>query len=325
MLRRLGASALVLLVFLGVLVPGSPAQAYVTTVSVTPTTITDSAGGPGSIAATLRLSMRAGEARNLRAELVLGNPQADGRPNGVAAAQRIACRVAGAPYAQTDPQIWNTRNVWPADGDTTLMVRMLFIAPATATYDCDLRVYLNDNYAPGRETVAMKGGFIGDIDGALSGVAQRLRDTASPTTRYFPLGGASSQLYHLSYAPPAGTTSFRVIGDLQTTSCYGTGGNTCAQWGGPFPTAGSARVYSRVVATPSVTTGGCASVASTPKTTTVTIPTHHLRIHHEITVGQPAAGCGTWTLDLVARDDGGQLPFVANIGDPYTVVYARPS
>jgi hypothetical protein len=215
--------------------------------------------------------------------------------------------------------------VWPDDGDVTLMVRMLFIAPAAGSYDCDLRVYLNDGYATGRETVAMKGGFIGDIDGALTGVAQRLREQTPPETHYFPLDGASSQLYHLSYTPPPGRTSFRVVGDLQATSCYGDGGTTCSPWGGPFGTTGSARVYSRVVATPGVTTGGCAGVASAEKTTTVSVQTHHLRIHHEITVSQPASGCGTWTLNLVARDNGGQLPFVASIGAPYTVVYARPA
>jgi hypothetical protein len=306
------------------IVPGSPAQAYVSQVDVSPTTITDSSTGEGSIAATMHLSMQAGEARNLRAELVMGNARAEGQPSPVAAAQKITCEPAGGATLPGE-QIWNTRNLLADEPDVTLMTRMLFVAPAAGSYDCHLRVYLNNELSHGRETAAMRGGFLGDVSGAIPAdrTARLIRSGSDAT--YFALGAPVRQLHHVAgYTPPVGATSFRVVGDLQTSSCYGNGGNACPT--ATYPAGAAAKIYTRVVATPSIPSASCTSQASAPRSVTVSKQVHHLRIHNELLVTLPSSGCGTWTLNVVARDDGGSLPFVVHTGDgPYTTVYARPA
>ena len=306
-------------------VPGGAAHAYVTQVHVTPTTITDGGTGEGSIAATLRLTMQSGEARNLRGELVMGDARADGQPSPVAAAQKITCEPVGG-GTLPGGEIWNTRNLLAGDPDVTLMTRLLFVAPSAGSYDCHLRVYLNDGYAVGRETAAMRGGFLGDIDGAIPAARTAQLIRSGPGDAFFELDAPVRQLHHVAgYTPPPGATSFRVVGDIQTTSCYGDGGNACPRRTYP-PSGTAARVYTRVAATPSVTSAQCTSQASAAKSVTVTKGVHHLRVHNELTVTLPSSGCGTWTLNVVARDDGGSLPFVVHTGSgPYTVVYARPA
>lgn len=307
--------------------PGTAAQAYVAKVDVNPTTIVAQDPTRLSLAATLPLgAMLAGEARNLRAELVMGSPSSDSEGDGVALGQQIRCQHADGSALPVPQQVWNTRNLWAADGTVTLMARMLFIAPAAGSYRCQLFVYLLEGYGAGAESAAMLGGFIGDIDGPINGPTKQLIASAQPDL-FFPLDGASRQLHHVTdYTPPAGATSFKAVGELAVSSCYGTGGNACQQFGNSFPgkDGNSAQVYGRIAATPSSSAPGCVAQASSPRTVGVSGRTHHLRIPHELIVTLPASGCGTWTINLVARDNGGTLPFVAHVKEYYSTVYARP-
>lgn len=308
-------------------IPGTAAQAYVARVDVNPTTIVAQKPTRLSLAATLPLgAMLAGEARNLRAELVMGSPSSDSAGEAVATGQQIRCQHADGSALPEPQQVWNTRNLWEADGTITLMARMLFIAPAAGSYRCQLFVYLLEGYGAGAESAAMLGGFIGDIDGPIHEPTQQLIRSGLPDP-FFPLGGASQQLHHLTgYLPPAGATSFKAVGELAVTSCYDTGGNACRQHGSSFPgrDGNAAQVYSRIAATPSSSAPGCVAQASPPRTVAVSGRTHHLRIPHDLIVTLPASGCGTWTVNLVARDNGGTLPFVAHVMDYYSTVYARP-
>lgn len=326
LVRALQATAVAAATIVAVL-PGTSAQAYVAKVDVNPTTIVAYDPTRYSVAATLPLgAMSAGEARNLRAELVMGDPSSDSEGDAVATGQQIRCQHADGSALATPQQVWNTRNLWASDGTITLMARMLFIAPAAGSYRCQLVVYLLEGYGQGAESAAMLGGFLGDIDGPINEPTKQL--ISSPLADpFFPLGGASQQLHHVTgYLPAAGATSFKVVGELAVSSCYGAGGNACQQHGSSFPgrDGNSAQVYGRVAATPSSSAPGCVSQASSPRTVEVSGRTHHLRIPHELIVTVPTSGCGTWTLNLVARDNGGTLPFVAHVNGYYSTVYARP-
>lgn len=301
-------------------VPSAPASAYVAQADVTPVTLTDTQSQSVN-RATLRLSMTAGEARNLRSEIVVGNGRADGNPSRIAIGQRIVCLPVGGSAAAG--QIANSRNLLNDLAYETLLVRFLFIAPATGDYDCHLRAYINDGLANGAETARLSSGFLGDIRGTIPAgtYAQIVNGSADTVLR----DGAGAQLHAVTYTPPAGTTSFQVTGDIYVSSCYRTPTSTPGTCGeGDWPLSpGNSRVYSRVVATPSSTAPGCVSVASPARTVSVSASVHHLRIPHQSTVTLPATGCGSWRLNLYARDDNGYLPFVVHTDSNYSVVYAQ--
>jgi hypothetical protein len=317
-----GVAALALAV-----VPVTLARAYVSVAYVTPTTMTDNSTGEGSVRATLGLgNMTTGEVHNLRSEIVVGNPRANGSPARVAVGHKITCQPVGGSTITNGGEIWNGQNLLANTADVTLTVRMLFIAPAAGYYECLLRAYLNDGLSPGDETASLKSGFIGDVDGAISPSASKQRIAATSENIFMGLGSSGQQINHLTnYSPPAGATSFDAVGDLYVTSCYGTdpGGSHCPA--GTYPSSGTAQVYSRVVATPGSTASGCVAQATAPTTVPVTSSVHHYRILHKEIVTLPSSGCGTWTINIFARDGGGTLPFVVNTKQPYTVTYARPS
>ena len=300
------------------LTPASPAGAYVAQDFVEPATLVDT-DGEGIVRASLRLSMAAGEARNLRGEVLVGNGRDDGQPQRVAVGQKIKCYAAGT--TTLVGQIWNSRNLLADLQYETLMARFLFVAPAAGDFDCQMLVYLNDGLAPGRETARLSSGFLGDIWGPMPAGTYVQLLTGAPDT-VLQRGGAGRQLHALTFTPPAGTTTFQVTGDIYVSSCYG-GPGTCPSGQTYPPAPGTAQVYSRVVATPTSTAPGCAGVASPATVSPVTSGVHHLRIHPQTTVTLPATGGGSWRLNLFAREDGGSLPFVVHTAGPYTAVYAR--
>jgi hypothetical protein len=300
------------------LTPASPASAYVAQDFVEPVTLVDS-NGENTIHASLRLRMAAGEARNLRGEIVIGDGRDDGQPQRVAIGQKIMCYRAGT--TTLVDQIWNSQNLLADLRYETMVARFLFIAPTAGDYDCHMRVYINDGLAPGRETARLRSGFLGDIWGPMpAGTYAQLLAGARDTV--LQRSGAGQHLHALTYTPPAGTTTFQVTGDIYVSSCYD-GPGTCPSGQTYPPRPGTAQVYSRVVATPSSTSPGCSDVASPATVSPVTSDVHHLRIRHQATVTLPATGCGSWRLSLFARENGGSLPFVVHTFRQYSVVYAR--
>jgi len=299
----------------------TPANAYVKVAYATATTMSESPGGEGNIRATLHLgTVTAGTSRNLRSDVVVGNGRADGAPGKIAVGHKITCQPVGG-ATLSGGQVWSGQNLLPGGADVKLSVRLLFTPAVTGDYDCLLRVYINNGLSVGLETASLRSGFIGDIDGAIgpAGVAQRFPSAANT---FFSIGGAGKQLNAVTgYAPLPGATSFLATADLYATSCYGNGGNACPTAG--YPTSGTAMVRYRMVATPTSTAAGCVAQATESATVPVSRDTHHQRISQQLTVTQPASGCGTWTVNAYVQANGGTLPFVIH-GGPYSLTYVRP-
>jgi hypothetical protein len=317
------------LALLGTLLAVPVAHADTVPADPVPSRLRQHAGGDGKVWATLPLpGLAAGEVRNIHSEIVVGDSRADGSPARVAVIHRITCqRVGGATIP--DMSIVSSRNLLPGAGKVTLMLRLLVTAPHAGDFECRLRAYTLDGLSIGDETAMLYSGFVRDLDGPLDPAGSAQIIPRNPDKRnhesFFDLDAPGKQLNHLyGYTPPAGATSFVAVGDLLVTSCYGNGGNACPIRSYP-PVSGTARVYSRVVATPSSDAPGCVSQASAPTTAGVSGPVHHFRKSHTLTVTLPATGCGTWTINIFARDDGGTLPFVVHLDGGYTVTYARPA
>ncbi|MFC9688681.1 hypothetical protein ACFTSF_09080 [Kribbella sp. NPDC056951] len=300
------------------LVPGT-AHAYDRVAYATPTTMVESPkGSEGSVRATLALgTVAAGTSHNLRSEVVVGDGRNDGALSRVAVGHKITCQAVGG-TTLAGGQIWSGQNLLENQQNVKLAVRMVFTPATTGNYQCLLRVYLNDGLASGRETAKLVSGFIADIDGPIAPVVQTF---GANSNTHFALDAPGKQLHPVTYQPLPGATSFLATTDVYVTSCYGTGGNACGP--GSYPASGTARVRFRTVATPSSTAPGCVAQASPSTTTPVSNRVHHLRILGQLTVAQPAGGCGTWRVNAFAEDNGGTLPFVIH-GTPYGVTYVRP-
>lgn len=319
-LRRTLVSALAGILLIPLLAT-TPANAYVKVAYATPTTISESPGGEGEVRATLHLgAVTAGTSHNLRSDVVVGNGRAGGAPGRIAVGHKITCQPVGG-ATLSGGQVWSGQNLLPGGADVTLSVRLLFTPTVTGNYDCLLRVYINNGLSAGYETATLRSGFVGDIDGAIgpAGVAQRF---PSASNAYFSVGGAGKQLDAVTgYAPRPGATSFLATADLYATSCYGNGGNACPT--ANYPANGTAMVRYRVVATPTSTAAGCVAQATASATVAVSRDLHHQRISQQLTVTQPAGGCGTWTVNAYVQANGGTLPFVIH-GGPYSLTYVRP-
>jgi hypothetical protein len=302
------------------------AHAYVKIAYATPVTMSESPGGEGEVRARLQLgTVPAGTSHNLRSEVVVGNGRNDGAPSRIAVGHKITCQAVGGTTlpntASQHGQVWSGQNLLEGAPDVKLTVRMLFRPAVTGNYECLLRVYLNNGLADGYETASLRSGFVADIDGPIgpAGVAQTFGSAGS---QYFAVGGAGKQLLAVpAYAPLPGATSFLATSDVYATSCYGGGGNACPD--GSYPATGTATVRYRIVATPSSTAAGCVAQASPSALVDVDRYVHHRRISHQLTVTQPAGGCGTWQVNAYVQSGGGNLPFVIH-GNPYSVTYLRP-
>ncbi|GGK00914.1 hypothetical protein GCM10010123_33590 [Pilimelia anulata] len=299
---------------------------YVAISRATPTTMPENPpGSEGAIRATLKFrGLAAGDTRNLRAEAVVGNSRVNGEPGRVSVSMKITCNKIGG---STLP----TADVWPGGPnllrggpDKTLMGRILFRAPEAGDYECHERVYVGRDLSDGEETAALVSGFLGDISGPIDPAHSRQVVSDTPANLYFD-NGKDAQVNVLSgYRTAANATSFVAVSDIYTTSCYQKD-NHCPTGNPDSSGTDTARIYARLVATPSVTTGSCAVQATNPTTTSVSRSVHHTRITQALVVNLPAAGCGTWTINSYVKDDGGKLPFVVNTANPYTVTYARPA
>jgi hypothetical protein len=326
---RLGvAGALTLL--LSVSFPAALANAYTAVAYAKATTMLDNEQ-PDMVRAVLPLTnMDTGEVHNLRSEIVAGNSRSDKgngpQPARVALSAKMTCGPSGG---TTRTKIQNTQNLLANAADVKIILRVLFTAPTAGDYECQLRVNVLSGLSLGTEQADLRStSFIGDINGAIgpAGTAQIISHDPDEynNNSYLALGAPGRQLSKLTdYTPAVGATSFDAVADYEVTSCYGNTANSCPQQS--YPASGTARVYHRIVATPSSTASGCVAQASTATTVGVSNNLHHYRINEKMTVTLPASGCGTWTINIFVRDDGGTLPFVVNMYSPYTVTYARPT
>ncbi|WP_405063305.1 hypothetical protein OG474_17160 [Kribbella sp. NBC_01505] len=321
-MRRLCALLSAVLVMIP-LVPGTAqaddSVAYERVAYAKPTTMVESPDDPvGSVRATLALgTVAAGTSLNLSSELVVGDGRADGAPSRVAVGHKITCQEVGG-TTLADGQIWSGQNLLANQQNQKLVVRMLFTPATTGNYECLLRAYLNSGLVPGRETARLVSGFVAVIDSPAGPVAQSFGPSSNT---HIALDVPGLQLHPVDYQPLPGATSFLAITDVYVTSCYSGGGDACGA--GSYPASGTARVRFRTVATPSSTAPGCTVQASPFTTTAVTHSVHHRRILGQLTVTQPAAGCGTWRITAFAEDADGTLPFVIH-GIHHGVTYARP-
>jgi hypothetical protein len=309
-------SGVCLLPFLSV----APALADDAIVNVGPTTVTELTGGEGHVLATLHIgTVPAGVSHNLRSEIVVGDGRADGAPSRVAVGHKITCQPVGGATLRNG-QVWNGQNILANAADSRLSARMMFTPVVTGDYECLLRVYLNDGLAVGYESASLRHGFLADVDGAIGPAS--VSQVFGAATTFFALGSAGRQLQPVTgYQPAAGARSFFAVGDMYITSCYGTGGNACPA--DTYPTAGSALVRHRLVATPSILGGSCVAQATPSRYLSVSRYVHHQRISQEMTVSVPVGGCGTWTVNTYVQSAGGELPFVIH-GNPYSLTYVRP-
>lgn len=312
------------------LFPTMPVHAYTSTSYASATAMRDS-DPYDMVRAILPLpGMAAGEVHNFRSEIVAGNSRADDgggfQPARVALSTKMTC---GPTDGTTQTKIQNTQNLLANASDTKVILRVLFTAPTAGDYECQLRVNVLDGLSLGVEQADLRSTtFVGDINGPIgpAGTAQVISHDPDErnTNSYLALGAPGLPLNRLTdYAPPAGATAFDAIADYEVTSCYSGSTKSCPAL--TYPAQGTARVYHRIVATPSSTASGCVAQASTPTTVGVSHELHHYRINEKIRVTLPSSGCGTWVINLYVRDDGGTLPFVVNTYSPYTVTYARPA
>ncbi|RSM80551.1 hypothetical protein DL991_10575 [Amycolatopsis sp. WAC 01375] len=308
------------------------AHAYDKIAEAAPVTMVESPGGEGEVRARLVLgTVTAGTSHNLRSEIEVGDGRVDGAVSAIAIGHKITCQPVGGTTlpntAAQHGQIWSGQNLLHG-GRVTLVVRMLFKPATTGNYECLLRAYVLNGYAagqpgqPGRETARLYSGFIGDIDGAIGpeGFAQTF---GSSQNTFLGMDAPGKQVNPVDYIPLPGATRFLATADLFATSCYGEGGNACPD-GTTYPgKANTAMVRFRTVATPSSAAPGCVAQATPSETAAVSGNLHHLRLLGQLTVTQPASGCGTWRINAFVQDNGGTLPFVIH-GNPYSVTYARP-
>lgn len=324
------AAACSVAALVGMLVWAVPAGAYTSQAFAKPGRLTQiaSGDGEGKVLATLRLTgLTVGEVRNIRSEIVVGDSKAGGAPGRVAVIHKITCQPSGG-ATLPDMRIVSSRNLLAGAGDVRLILRLLITAAHAGDFECLLRAYTLDGLSLGDESAALRSGFVADIDGGHphAGTAQRfvMSPDSHNTASLLGIDTPGKQLNHLyGYTPPPGATSFIAVGDFLATSCYGSGGNACPA--GTYPASGTAQVYSRIVATPSLPAPGCVLQATIPTTVAVSRYVHHLRISHTLNVTLPATGCGTWTINIFAKDNGGTLPFVVHLDGRYSVVYARPA
>lgn len=320
---------LALLVIVGTVsaVP-TPASAYVRVANAQPTTMGSNWGDPeGTVRAVLPMGeVRAGQTRNLRSEIVVGEGRSAGVLKKVMIGHKITCQpVGGSTLPNSLSQhgfIWSGQNLAPGGADLTLVVRFLFTPAQTGNYECLLRAYVQD-FDANPDTLAtakLRSGFIGDVDGdnPTSTVSDRFMTDRS----YIPIGAARTAAQTINYTPVAGATSFFAFGDLYVTTCYnGPIQGRCGDAAWPL---GTARVSYQLVATPEHTTSGCVTQSTPVSQTDVNYVTHHQRLFQKLTVTVPAGGCGVWTIRKMVGSAGGDNPFELESGS-YNTLFARTS
>lgn len=256
----------------------------------------------GEVRATMPLTLRAGEARLLRAETKVY----DGYPDRNAIGQKITCE---RPDGSIVKESWTGTNLLARNGLTPIVNRLLFVAPTAGTYYCRLRVYVNSHYAtPGRAT--LYSGFVGDVYGTLT--TQRL--------------GISRQTYGVSmfeagdttphklipifrYLPPAGATKIQARSDVYLTNCYGGGGAGCPRR--TFPPSGSSTFAVQAFLVPS--NAACKTVVTPRTVKTFDHLTHHIGQALDMTASLPTGvNCGAWTTYTNVQWLAG-LPFVVHL------------
>lgn len=260
----------------------------------------------GEVRATLPLTLRAGEARLLRAETMIEN----GYPDRNAIGQKITCERSDGTIVK---ESWTGTNLLARNGRSPLMNRLLFVAPVAGSYSCRLRVYVNSHYAtPGRAT--LYSGFVGDVFGTLTtqrlGVSRQIYGSqmfeAGDTT-------VNKMVPIFRYLPPAGATKVDARSDIYLTNCYGAGGAGCRR--GTFPASGSSTYAAQSFLVP--TNPACRTVATARTIKTFDYLTHHIGQSFDLTSPLPTGvNCGSWSTYTTIQWLSG-LPFAVH-HYPYT-------
>jgi hypothetical protein len=256
----------------------------------------------GEVRATLVMNLRANEAGLLQAESLTYQ----GYPDRNAIGQKITCELPGGRIVR---ESWTGTNLLARDGLTPLVNRLLFIAPATGTYHCRLRVYVNSHHAePGR--AVLYSGLVGDKFGTLTnerlGVSRVMRGST-----FFPAGDRTVRrvVPIPRYIPPAAATKIDARADVYITNCYGPGGAGCPR--GSFPTSGSSSYAIQGFLVP--TNPACKTVATTRWVRTFDYLKHHVGNTVDMSAPIPAGvNCGSWTTYTQVQWLSG-LPFVVQL------------
>lgn len=297
-------TTLVLLVTLGVAAQAAAASAY-TAVAYTPVNLVMTerpATSPGEVRATLRLALRAGEARLLRAESTVDQ----GVPDKNAVGQKITCE---RPDGTIVKETWGGTNLIAARGPVRIVSRLLFVAPVAGTYLCRQRVYVNSHYLQAARA-RLRGGFVGDVYGTLT--TQRLGVTRMTRgSVFFPAGNRTVRKTTaiFRYRPPAGARRVDARTDVFLTNCYGAGGAGCPR--GSFPKSGSTTYAVQGVLVPS--NPACPTVRTARMVRSFDYLVHHVSVPLDLRVTLPTGrDCGSWTTYTSLQWLGG-LPFVIQL------------
>lgn len=256
----------------------------------------------GEVRATLVMNLRANEAGFLQAE----SETYQGYPDRNAIGQKITCE---RPDGTIVRESWTGTNLLARDGLTPLVNRLLFVAPATGTYYCRLRVYVNSHYAqPGR--AVLHSGFVGDRFGTLTTPRLGLSRVMTGAT-LFPAGDGTVRrvVPIFRYLPPEGATKIDARADVYLTNCYGPGGAGCPR--GSFPTSGSSTYAIQGFLVP--TNPACKTVATARWVRTFDYLKHHIGNTVDMSAQLPTGvSCGSWTTYTQVQWLSG-LPFVVHL------------
>jgi hypothetical protein len=256
----------------------------------------------GEVRATLVMDLRANEAGLIQAESQIYQ----GYPDRNAIGQKITSERADGTIVR---ESWTGTNLLAHEGLTPLVNRLLFVAPASGTYYCRLRVYVNSHYAqPGR--AVLFSGLVGDKFGTLTSQQLALSGVMRGVT-LFPAGDRTVRrvVPILRYLPPAGATKIEARADVYLTNCYGPGGAGCPL--GSFPTSGSSTYAVQGFLVP--TSPACKTVATTRWVRTFDYLKHHIGNNVDISAPIPAGvNCGSWSTYTQVEWLSG-LPFVVHL------------
>lgn len=299
--RRL---AVLLVVAVGLVMQTAVAQAYVAVayaqrglvMTERPPT------SPGEVRATLSLTLKAHEARLLRAE----SKAYQGAPDRNALGQKITCENRDGSIVK---ESWTGTNLLVRDGLNLVVNRLLFVAPEAGTYLCRLRVYVNSHFAePARAT--LYSGFVGDTSGTLT--TQRLGVSRVVWgSVFFPSGDVTRRRVApiFRYLPPVGATTIDARADVYITNCYGGGGAGCPVR--TFPRSGSSTYAIQGFLVPS--NPMCRTVTTTRAVRSFDSLKHHVGHVVDMSATIPrGVNCGSWSTYTEVQWLAG-IPFVVQM------------
>lgn len=174
--------------------------------------------------ATLRLSLAAGQTRYLSSVVKLLNSNYWH----YAVSHKIVCFPTGGDRFDIKGHVWTGRNIEgtshaPTGTTKTLMTtaRMLFQAPADGSYDCVLRLMLNDLGSGANEQVAIDAAstYVEEAGGLVNLPSSGPVQDQNEPRQLVPWGGAVNAAFLDSYVAAPGLTQLDVFSDVGVTNC----------------------------------------------------------------------------------------------------------